>query len=287
MKRIFPVVIGLLCCTLPLTEHSLAQAPDAAHEARDEAQSTLYIHVRPRIVVEWPAIADTRRLLENEQHRATLGIPEILWASLPNMDSLVAETAFDEVSGTTLRVTLTGADPAVVIQPLVAQMVSTAAVDVRHRLLTNPNGSQTLWLWNSGQESPRAITPFDGFDRCPALGTDPDVALLLCARLTAPEAAQGIVWIEVRLNDAVSVTLGLGLDRPADVAESERQLGLLLSADNEAGNAALAFLGLQSIRERAVIQAQDDLVTMEVQLNPDETSRLTRLLYETLASEVR
>ena len=287
MKSLFSFGFALLCTLLPAASSTLAQAPEGASQPGEEVQSTLYVHLIPRRVLEWPAIADTRALLDDDEHRATLGVPELLWSSLPNVDSVTVETAFVLDQGTTLRVTMAGADPTYVTQPFMEQVESVAAADVRHLLVDHADHSQTLWLWNGALESPPSMVPFRGFELCPVLERAPDVALLLCARLTVPDAPQGIVWLEIRLSDTVSLTLGLSLDQPAAAAETERQLRFLLSHENDASTAALAFLGLQSIRERVVVHSQDGLVTMEVLLAPEETQRLTRLLYEALASEVR
>lgn len=287
MKSLFAVVIGSLCITLSVASSTAAQLPERTPQAGEDVHSTLYMQLAPRLVVQWPAIADTRVLLDDAEHRATLGIPELLWASLPHVDSVMVETAFGEHEGTTLRVTLAGAEPAFVTQPLLEQVELVAAADVRHLLVNHADRSQTVWLWNGALESPPSLVPFHGFELCPALERSPDIALLLCARLTVPEAPQGIVWLEVRLHNTIGFTLGLRLDPPAAVAETERQLRFLLSYENDANTAALAFLGLQSIQERVVVNSQDGLVTMEVLLAPNETERLTRFLYEALASEVR
>jgi len=287
MKSLFSFGFALVCFLLPAASSTLAQAPEGTSQAGEEVQSTLYVHLIPHRVLAWPAVADTRALLDDAQHRATLGVPELLWSSLPNVDSVTVETAFGADQSTTVRVTLAGADPTFVTQQFMEQVESVDAADVRHLMITHADHSQTLWLWNGALQSPPSMVPFRGFELCPALERAPDVALLLCARLTVPDAPQGIVWVEVSLSETIRFTLGLSLDQPAAVAETERQLRYLLSHDNDASTAALAFLGLQSIRERVVVHSQDGLVTMEVLLAPDETQRLTRLLYEALASEVR
>jgi hypothetical protein len=286
MKSIFPVGIGLLCHPLWLSTPTLAQTPDSLQPPAAEVQTTLFVHLRPALLLDWPAVAATRLLLNDEENRSALGIQERVWTSLLRVDSATADTAYGADQNPILRVTIDGADPGVVMQPFVEQVLAIAAPNVGHQLVANPDLSQTLWLWSGTGEYAPSLTRFSGFEACPEPDSAPDIALSLCARLHEPGAPEGVMWAQVRLNETVAASFGVLLDDPDDAQEAERQLRLLLSSQNEASSAALAFLGLQSVQERVDVQSQNALVTLNVTLNSAETARLARLLHEALASEV-
>jgi hypothetical protein len=286
MKTGFSIGNGVLSVLLFPFAVALAQEPPTAASPPEALESTLYVHIRPRQMFEWPVMTETRTLLSDARSRATLGISERAWMALPQIDSITVEVANMGAGQAALRADAVGTQLDTIVPGFAQDMANVDSPEVHDAIVVHADGSQTAWLWHGASETPPAIVHFPGFEVCPVQQSDDD-ALSVCARLSMQGSPPGVMWLIVRLSEGVEASFGVSLDNPEDLPEAERQLRLLLSADNEASSRALAFLGLQSVQQRVVIQSQGSAINVDVTLTAEETAGLARLLHEAIVSEVQ
>lgn len=287
MKTGFCIGRGVLSVLLFPVATAWAQEPPSAASPPEATESALYGHIRPRQILEWPTIAETRTLLSDAGSRADLGVNERAWAALPQLELVAFEVTNALREPIVMRLEAAGRDLSAVTLPLAQDFASVDSPDIGHLIVDNPDQSQTMWLWSGASETAPGLVRFRGFEACEAQQQDEEAALALCARLTMPGAPPGVMWLTVQLNEGLQANFGVSLENPEDLPEAERQIRLLLSAENQASSRALAFLGLESIQERVVVRSEGSTVSVDVTLTAEETSGLARLLHEAIASEVQ